>query len=44
MKAVSIFFEDNEIEKLRELKKKSQMNWHDFVLECCMACEVKEDG
>jgi len=32
MKTITIHFEDEEFEKLTELKESANLSWHDFVL------------
>jgi len=32
MKTITVHFEDEEFEKLTELKESADLSWHDFVL------------
>jgi len=32
MKAITVHFEDEEFEKLTELKESVDLSWHDFIL------------
>jgi len=34
MKQLNITYEDKEHKELEQIKQKSGLNWHDFVLEC----------
>jgi len=32
MKSITVYFEDEEFEKLTKLKESADLSWHDFIL------------
>jgi|TARA_Y100000034_G_scaffold40209_1_gene49569 predicted CopG family antitoxin len=32
MKQINVYFDDEEYKRLKEIKDKEKLNWHDFIL------------
>lgn len=41
MRTLNESFADDEWELLQEAKKRRGMNWHDFIMNCCVCDEMR---